>query len=72
MSTLSELIDEGRRRQVKVTNRAGKTLFTIPLLWAVVVAIAAPQLLLVTLFAVLLEMIDVEVDDRSLGVKKVD
>jgi len=72
MSTLSELIDEGRRRQVKVTNRAGKTLFTIPLLWAVVVAIAAPQLLLVTLFAVLLEMIDVEVDDRSLGLKKVD
>jgi hypothetical protein len=72
MSTLSELIDEGRRRQVKVTNRAGKTLFTIPLLWAVVVAIAAPQLLLVTLLAVLLEMIDVEVDDRSLGLKKVD
>lgn len=67
MSRLSEMIDEGRRHQVAFKNKKGKTLLKIPLILVVILIIGAPQLILVVLFAMLLETIEVEYDGRPLN-----
>ena len=66
MTTLSELIREGKQHSVALTNRKGETLIELSLLWAVIVTLAAPQLLLVVLIGGLLELIDVEYDGKAL------
>jgi len=67
MSTLSELFETGKRHHVSLKNKKGKTLFEISLLLAVILTIAAPQLLLVVLVALLLEIIEVEYDGQPIG-----
>ena len=67
MSGLSELIDEAKRHHVSLKNQKGKTLVKIPLLIAVILTIAAPQLLVVVLAGMVLGIIDVEYDGRSLS-----
>jgi len=67
MSTLSEIVEEGRRHRVSFKNHNGKPLINISLLLAMILAIAAPQLLLVVLVGVALELIDVEFDGQKLG-----
>jgi len=67
MSNLSELIEEGKRHRVSLKNQNGKTLFNISLLLAMILVIAAPQLLLAVLIGVVLEIIDVEYDGQELG-----
>jgi hypothetical protein len=67
MSKLSELIEEGKRHRVSLKNQKGRPLFNISLLLAVILVIAAPQLLLVVLIGVVLETIDVEYDGQELG-----
>ena len=66
MSNLSELIEEGKRHRVSLKNQKGKTLIDISLLLALILVIAAPQLLLVVLIGVALEVIEVEYDGRQL------
>ena len=66
MSTLSELIEEGKRHRVSLKNQKGKPLINISLLLAVILVIAAPQLLLAVLIGVMLEIIDVEYDGQAL------
>ena len=72
MSELSELIEEGKRHRVSLKNQKGKTLINISLLLALILVIAAPQLLLVVLIGVVLEIIDVEYDGQELGWGGVD
>ena len=67
MSRLSELLDAGKRHHVTLNNRKGKTLVRIPLLWAVVIVVAAPQVLVAVLVAMVLEIIEVEYDGRQRG-----
>jgi hypothetical protein len=67
MSTLSELIAEGKKRRVVLKNQKGKPLINISLLLAVILIVAAPQLLLCVLILVLLEIIDVEYDGKELS-----
>lgn len=67
MSTLSELITEARRHRVSLKNQKGKPLINISLLLAVILVLAAPQLLLAVLIGVLLEIIDVEYDGKEVG-----
>ena len=67
MSILSELIEEGNRHRLTLKNRKGKTLINISLLLAVILVIAAPQLMLAVLIGVVLEMFDVEYDGQALG-----
>ena len=67
MSRLSELIEEGKRHRLTLKNRKGKTLINISLLLAVILVIAAPQLMLAVLIGVVLEMFDVEYDGQALG-----
>ena len=66
MTTLQEIIDEAKRHEFVFKNRDGKTLFKLSLLWTIVVAIAAPQLLPVVLILMLLSLLIVEYDGRSL------
>lgn len=66
MSNLSELIEEGKRHRVSLKNKKGKPLIDISLLLAMILIIAAPQLLLVVLICVALELIDIEFDGREL------
>ena len=66
MSTLSELIEEGTRHRVSFKNQKGKPLIDISLLLALILIIAAPQLLLVVLIGEMLEIIDVEYDGQEL------
>jgi hypothetical protein len=66
MSNLSALIEEGKRHRVSLKNQKGKTLIDISLLLALILVIAAPQLLLVVLIGVALEVIEVEYDGRQL------
>ena len=67
MSKLSELIEDGKRHRVSLKNQKGKTLINISLLLALILVIAAPQLLLVVLIGVVSEIIDVEYDGQELG-----
>ena len=67
MSTLSELVKESKRHRVSLKNHKGKPLINISLLLALILVIAAPQLLLVVLLGVALELIDVEFDDQKLS-----
>jgi len=67
MSTLGELIKEGKRHRVSIKNQKGKPLINISLLLAVILVIAAPPLLLAVLIGVVLEIIDVEYDGQELG-----
>ncbi len=69
MSRLSELIEEGKRHDVALLNQQGKSLIKLPLIWAVIIAVAAPQLVVVLIIAVLLEVFDLEYDGRLLGQK---
>jgi hypothetical protein len=65
MSTLGELVQEAKRHRVSLRNQKGKPLINISLLLALILAIAAPQLLLVVLVGVALEIIDVEYDGQK-------
>ena len=67
MSKLSELIEEGKRHRLLLKNQKGNTLINISLLLALILVIAAPQLLLAVLIGVALEIIDVEYDGQELG-----
>ena len=66
MSNLSELFEEGRRHRVSLKNQKGKTLIDISLLLALILIIAAPQLLLAVLIGMALEIIEVEYDGQQL------
>ena len=66
MSNLSDLIEVGKRHRVSLKNQKGKPLIDISLLLALILIIAAPQLLLAVLIGVALELIDVEYDGREL------
>lgn len=67
MTTLSELIEAGKRRRVTFTNKDGKPLLDLSLLWAVIIAFAAPQALLLVIVLAFLELIHVELDGKRLG-----
>ena len=67
MSKLSELIEEGKRHRVSLKHQKGKTAINISLLLAVILVIAAPQLLLAVLIGVALEIIDVEYYGQELS-----
>lgn len=67
MATLSELIAAGKQHQVTFTNRDGKTLLKLSALWAVIIAVAAPQALLLVIVLALIEVIHVELDGERLG-----
>ena len=66
MSKLSELIEEGKRHRVSLKNQKGKTLIDISLLLALILVVAAPQLLLAVMIGVALEIVDVEYDGQEL------
>lgn len=68
MSNLSDLIDAGKQRRVTFTNSDGKPLLELSLLWAVIIAFAAPQALLLVIVLALLDVIHVELDGKRLGV----
>lgn len=51
MSKLSDLIDETQSHLVTVKNSSGKVWFTLSLFWALLIAIAAPQVLLLALLS---------------------
>ena len=70
MSTMSELIQEGKLHRISLKNRNGKTLISISLLWAVILVIAAPQLLLVVLISLALDLVDIEYDGQELGLAR--
>ena len=67
MSTLGELIKEGKRHRVSIKNQKGKPLINISLLLALILVVAAPQLLLAVLIGVAVEIIVVEYDGQELG-----
>ena len=67
MSNLGEIIEEGKRHRVTLKNQKGKPLIDISLVLALILIIAAPQLLLVVLIGAALEIIDVEYDGRALN-----
>lgn len=67
MSTVSELIDAGKQHRVTLTNADGKPLLDLALIWAVLIALAAPQALVLVLVLALLELIHVELDGKRLG-----
>lgn len=64
MSKLNEMIDMGLSHHLVFKNRRGKTFLRLPLIWAVVLTVAAPQLLLAVLFFVAIELVEVTYDDQ--------
>jgi hypothetical protein len=66
MSTLSELIDAGKQHRLTFTNKDGKPLLELSLLWAVIIAVAAPQALLLVIVLALLDLIRVKFDGKPI------
>lgn len=64
MSRLNEMIDMGLSHHLVFKNRQGRKLLRLPLIWAVVLTVAAPQLLLAVLFMMAVELIEVIYDDQ--------
>lgn len=62
MSRTDEVIEAGKRHHITIKNQRGKPLIKMPLFLAVIIFIGAPQLLLVMLIGMVLEMIFVEYD----------
>ena len=67
MSSLSELIAAGKQHRVTFANKEGKSLLDLSLLWAVIIAVAAPQALLLVVVLDLLEVIYVEYDGKRVS-----
>ena len=51
--------------RVTLKNRRGKTLIDLALIWAIIIALAAPELAACVLVAVLLEFISIDVREVS-------
>lgn len=62
MSRTDEVFEAGKRHHITIKNQKGKPLIKLPLLLAVIILIGAPQLLLIVLVGMVLEMIYVEYD----------
>ena len=54
-----------KRQRVTLKNKRGKTLVDLSLIWAIIIALAAPELAALVLVAVLLEFISVDVREVS-------
>jgi len=59
MSQAEEMFEAGKNDQVVIYDQKGKPIFRIPLWLAIILIIAAPQLLVVVLVAMALEIISV-------------
>jgi len=68
MSNLSDLIDAGKQHRVTFTNKDGKPLLDLSLLWTAILSLAAPHALLLVIVLALLDVIYVELDGKRLGV----
>ena len=66
MTKLSELIDESRQHYVTIKGSRGNTWLELSLLWAVLIALAAPQALLLAAVLYLVDVIVIEYDGRPL------
>ena len=66
MSTLSNLIDAGKQHQITFKNRSGGKIFDISLLWAVIISLAAPQVLPLVVLLYLLDVIQLEYDHEPI------
>lgn len=70
MTTLSELVHEGKRRRVTFVNKKGKPILELSLIWTVIIAVAAPQVALLVLILALLEVLDVSLSEQEAGPNK--
>ena len=66
MSKIQALIDEAKSHEVTFKNSAGKILVELSLLWVIIIAIAAPQALLLVAVLYLLDVLQVEYDGQAL------
>jgi len=66
MTKLSELIDEAKSHVVIIRGSSGKIWFELSLFWALLIAIAAPQALLLAALLYLVDVIEIEYDGRPL------
>lgn len=66
MAKLSELIEESKRHRVTIRGSNGKSWLELPLFWAALISIGAPQALLLVALLYLLDVIEVEYDGRPL------
>ena len=66
MTKLSKLIDETQSHLVTIKGSSGKIWFELSLFWALLIAIAAPQALLLAALLYLLDVIAIEYDGRPL------
>jgi hypothetical protein len=56
---LKDLIEEGKRHRIVIKNENGKTLVELAAIWAVIIALAAPQLAVLVLVGALLNVVTV-------------
>jgi predicted DNA-binding ribbon-helix-helix protein len=66
MTKLSELIDITQSHLVTIKGSSGKILLELSLFWALLIAIAAPQALLLAALLYLVDVIEIEYDGRPL------
>jgi hypothetical protein len=65
MTENKDLLKEGKRHRVVIANKAGKRLIELPLIWAVIMTLVAPQFAVLVVILALLETV-------SVGVERVD
>ena len=66
MSKLSELIDETQSHHVTIKRSSGEIWFELSLFWVLLIAIAAPQVLILAGLLYLVDVIEIEYEGRPL------
>ena len=66
MTKLSQLIDQTQCHLVTIKGSSGKIWLELSLFWALLIALAAPQALLLAALLYLVDVIEIEYDGRPL------
>lgn len=66
MSKLSNAIDKTQKHMVTIRGRHGKVWLELSLFWALLIAVAAPQALLLVVLLYLVDVIEVELDGEPM------
>ena len=67
MSTIEELLSEAKRHRFIISNKHGKTLIDLKVIWGLVIAFGAPQVAVLVIVGALLGVLSVEVKEINDG-----
>jgi hypothetical protein len=65
MTEPKDLITEAKRHRIFITNKRGKRVIELPLIWAVIITLVAPQLAVLVVVGALLDIVSVGIEEKN-------